>query len=61
MLVFTNPIPGKDAKFNDWCTHTHMGDLVQLQGSMDAQRFRVVTNVFWEPIMPYVTKDDSVR
>jgi hypothetical protein len=45
MLVFANPIPGKEAEFNDWYTNTHMGDLVQLQGWMGAQRFRLVTNV----------------
>lgn len=45
MLVFANPIPGKEAEFNDWYTNTHMGDLVQLQGWMGAQRFRIVTNL----------------
>lgn len=45
MLVFANPIPGKETEFNDWYTSTHMGDLVQLQGWMGAQRFRIVTNV----------------
>jgi hypothetical protein len=45
MLVFANPIPGREVEFNDWYTNTHMGDLVQLQGWMGAQRFRIVTNV----------------
>jgi hypothetical protein len=45
MLVFANPIPGREAEFNDWYTNTHMGDLVQLQGWMGAQRFRIITNV----------------
>jgi hypothetical protein len=45
MLVFANPIPGKEAEFNGWYSNTHMGDLVQLQGWMGAQRFRIVTNV----------------
>jgi hypothetical protein len=45
MLVFANPIPGGEVEFNDWYTNTHMGDLVQLQGWMGAQRFRIVTNV----------------
>jgi hypothetical protein len=44
-LVFANPIPGKEAEFNDWYTNTHMGDLVQLPGWMGAQRFRIVTTV----------------
>jgi hypothetical protein len=45
MLVFANPIPGREAEFNDWYSNTHMGDLVQLQGWMGAQRFRLLTNV----------------
>jgi hypothetical protein len=45
MLVFANPIPGREAEFNDWYSNTHMGDLVQLQGWMGAQRFRILTNV----------------
>jgi hypothetical protein len=51
MLVFANPIPGREAEFNDWYTNTHMGDLVQLQGWMGAQRFRIVTNVQPRPSM----------
>src|SRR5579862_1411797 len=45
MLVFANPIAGHEAEFNDWYQNTHMGDLVQLQGWMGAQRFRIVNNV----------------
>jgi hypothetical protein len=45
MLVFANPIPGHEAEFNDWYTNTHMGDLVQLQGWMGAQRFRMLPSV----------------
>jgi hypothetical protein len=48
-LVFANPIPGKEAEFNDWYTNTHMGDLVQLQGWMGAQRFRIVNDVSPRP------------
>jgi len=51
MLVFANPIPGREAEFNDWYSNTHMGDLVQLQGWMGAQRFRIVTNVQPRPTM----------
>jgi len=44
-LVFANPIPGREAEFNDWYTTTHMGDLLQLPGWVGGQRFRIVTNV----------------
>src|SRR5262252_7788554 len=49
MLVFANPIPGKEGEFNDWYTNTHMGDLVQLPGWMGAQRFRIITSVIPRP------------
>ena len=51
MLVFANPIPGKEVEFNEWYTNTHMGDLVQLPGWMGAQRFRISTNVTPRPSM----------
>src|ERR1017187_9103178 len=44
-LVFANPIPGREAEFNEWYSNVHMGDLVQLQGWIGAQRFRIVTTV----------------
>lgn len=49
MLVFANPIPGREVEFNDWYTNTHMGDLVQLPGWMGAQRFRIITSVTPRP------------
>jgi hypothetical protein len=49
MLVFANPIPGREVEFNDWYSNTHMGDLVQLDGWTGAQRFRMVTSVSPRP------------
>jgi hypothetical protein len=49
MLVFANPIPGKEVEFNEWYSNTHMGDLVQLPGWTGAQRFRIITNVTPRP------------
>jgi hypothetical protein len=44
-LVFANPIPGREAEFNEWYSNVHMGDLVQLPGWIGAQRFRLITTV----------------
>jgi hypothetical protein len=44
-LVFANPIPGREAEFNEWYSNVHMGDLVQLPGWTGAQRFRFITTV----------------
>jgi hypothetical protein len=49
MLVFANPVPGREVEFNEWYTNTHMGDLVQLPGWMGAQRFRIITSVTPRP------------
>ena len=48
-LVFANPVPGKEAEFNDWYTNRHMGDLVQRPGWLGAQRFRLVADVEPKP------------
>lgn len=49
MLVFANPIPGREAEFNEWYSNTHMGDLLQLPGWVGAQRFRIITNLAPRP------------
>lgn len=38
-FVFSNPLPGHEAEFNDWYLNTHLGDLVQLRGFAGVQRF----------------------
>jgi hypothetical protein len=48
-LVFANPIPGREAEFNEWYSNVHMGDLVQLPGWIGAQRFRLITTVQPQP------------
>lgn len=40
-LVRTNPLPGLEQAFNDAYQNRHMGDLVQLDGWVGAQRFRL--------------------
>jgi hypothetical protein len=44
-LVMADPLPGKEAEFNDGYQNMHMGDLVQLPGWTGAQRFRLVPDV----------------
>jgi hypothetical protein len=41
-LVMSDPLPGREADFNDAYQNVHMGDLVQLPGWTGAQRFRLV-------------------
>ena len=49
-LVMSDPLPGREADFNDGYQNMHMGDLVQLPGWTGAQRFRLV------PVMPRNTQ-----
>jgi hypothetical protein len=44
-LVMADPLPGREADFNDGYQNMHMGDLVQLPGWTGAQRFRLLPDV----------------
>lgn len=38
-LVFSNPIDGKEAEYNDWYTNVHLKEVVAIEGFKSAQRF----------------------
>jgi hypothetical protein len=40
-VVLTNPTPGKEAEFNRWYNEQHIPDVLQAQGFVAAQRFRL--------------------
>jgi hypothetical protein len=40
-VVQTNPVPGREAEYNDWYTKVHLPDLVKVPGIVSAQRFEV--------------------
>jgi hypothetical protein len=48
-LVRTSPLAGYEQAFNDAYQNVHMGDLVQLDGWVGAQRFRIVNDVAPHP------------
>ena len=48
-LVFANPMPGREAEFNEWYDYEHLGDLIQLSGWEGAQRFRLVSDIEPKP------------
>jgi hypothetical protein len=39
LVVLTNPIPGREADFNDWYTNVHTRDAMRFRGSIAQQRF----------------------
>jgi hypothetical protein len=42
MVVLSRPTEGRDAEYNDWYQHTHLGQIVALKGFISAQRFQRV-------------------
>ena len=40
-LVVTNPVPGREAEFNDWYDRQHVPDVLKVTGFRAAQRFKV--------------------
>ena len=41
MIVFSNPLPGREREFDDWYTHVHVLDVLRgCPGAQYAQRFR---------------------
>lgn len=39
LVVFTNPVDGKEDEYNDWYTNTHLDDVLRIPGIVGAQRF----------------------
>jgi len=40
-LVFTNPVRGREAEFDDWYEHTHVREVLAVPGVVSAQRYEV--------------------
>ena len=39
MLVFSEPVAGREAEYDDWYEHTHLPELLALPGFVAAQRW----------------------
>jgi hypothetical protein len=59
-LVMADPLPGREAEFNDAYQNMHMGDLVQLPGWTGAQRFRLVPDVTPRNIKPLYLRGNLI-
>lgn len=42
LLVFTNPVAGRDNEFNEWYDTTHVRDVLAVPGVVAARRYAVV-------------------
>ncbi|MGY9074415.1 MAG: hypothetical protein ACKVHU_15870 [Acidimicrobiales bacterium] len=54
LLVFTDPVEGRDDEYNAWYNDVHLGEVLETDGFVRAQRFRVAD------LMPGVTDHDYV-
>jgi hypothetical protein len=59
-MVMSDPLPGKEAEYNDAYQNMHMGDLVQLPGWTGAQRFRLVPDVTPRHIQPLYRRGNLI-
>jgi len=42
LVVLTEPVAGREDEYNDWYDHTHLRDVVGLDGFASAQRYAFV-------------------
>ena len=53
LVVLTNAKEGADEAFNEWYDHTHLGDVLALEGFAAAQRFKLSGTQLAEGDLPY--------
>ena len=41
LLVFTDPTEGREDEYNDWYNNVHLGEVLNTDGFVRAQRFKV--------------------
>jgi len=41
MIVLSSPVPGEEARFNDWYQNTHIPEVLTVPGMQGAQRYRL--------------------
>ncbi|HET8710474.1 MAG TPA: hypothetical protein VFM32_03805 [Spongiibacteraceae bacterium] len=54
MVVLSRPVEGREAEFNEWYQHVHLGEVVAFRGFKSAQRFRRVKSLTGKGDYPYL-------
>lgn len=52
LIVFTQPTPGREAEYNDWYDNVHLGDVLETDGFVAAQRFKLAPTQIGDPAEP---------
>lgn len=66
-VVFTNPVDGKEAAYNDWYDNRHLPDVLDVPGFVSARRFRLsdtqrATGPFpWKYLALYEIETDDLK
>lgn len=47
LVVYTNPVPGREDEFNEWYTNTHIPDALRGPGMVSARRYRRTAQQRW--------------
>jgi len=45
MVVFTNPVPGREDEYNRWYNDVHLGEVLRTPAMIAARRYRLVDGV----------------
>jgi len=52
-IVYTNPVEGSDAEYNDWYSNQHLSDVLRIPGVVAAQRFALSDKQRLDPPYPW--------
>lgn len=55
MVVFSQPVEGRDAEYVDWYENTHLREVCQLEGVLSARRYSLARNMSEREAHPYMT------
>jgi hypothetical protein len=53
LIVYSNPMPGREREYNDWYNNQHLGEVLALPGYVRAQRYKL-TDMKLDEAMPDV-------
>ena len=60
LLVFSNPIAGREKEFNEWYENVHVPDATKLPGVTSGKRFRVLQDKPWKYLAEYELECEDV-
>jgi hypothetical protein len=53
LVVYSNPVEGREQEYNDWYSNQHLRDLLAIPGVISARRFKLSGTQIGEVAQPY--------